>query len=77
MILPIKPVVHWSIAAQKSLCLRRYEPAMMTRRPKAKQDEQGRFISNKAKQKSGLNKAILNVGWHKIETYRLQSLFIQ
>lgn len=42
---------------------------MMTRRPKAKQDEQGRFISNKAKQKSGLNKAILNVGWHKIETY--------
>ncbi|MEB2694229.1 hypothetical protein QJQ08_00125 [Chlamydia suis] len=41
----------------------------MTRRPKAKQDEQGRFISNKAKQKAGLNKSILNVGWHVIETY--------
>ena len=43
--------------------------ARMTRRPKAKQDEQGRFISNKAKQKAGLNKSILNVGWHVIETY--------
>jgi putative transposase len=41
----------------------------MVRRPKAKQDEQGRFISNKAKQKAGLNKAILNVGWHVIESY--------
>lgn len=41
----------------------------MTRKPKAKQDEQGRYISNKAKQKAGLNKAILNVGWHFIETY--------
>ena len=41
----------------------------MTRKPKAKQDEQGRYVSNKAKQKAGLNKAILNVGWHIIETY--------
>jgi len=41
----------------------------MVRRPKAKQDEQGRFTSNKAKQKKGLNKAILNVGWHVIESY--------
>ena len=41
----------------------------MTRKPKAKQDEQGRFVSNKAKQKAGLNKAILNVGWHVIESY--------
>ena len=41
----------------------------MTRKPKAKQDEQGRYVSNKAKQKAGLNKAILSVGWHIIETY--------
>lgn len=41
----------------------------MTRKPKVKIDEKGRFIANKAKQKAGLNKAILNVGWHKIETY--------
>ncbi|WP_137226732.1 RNA-guided endonuclease TnpB family protein [Shewanella sp. MEBiC00475] len=41
----------------------------MTKKPKAKQNESGQFISNKAKQKAGLNKAILNVGWHVIETY--------
>lgn len=41
----------------------------MTRKPKAKQNEQGRYVSNKAKQKAGLNKSILNVGWHIIETY--------
>lgn len=41
----------------------------MTCKPKAKQDEQGRYVSNKAKQKAGLNKSILNVGWHIIETY--------
>ena len=41
----------------------------MTRKPKAKKDENGKYISNKAKQKAGLNKAILNVGWHLIETY--------
>ena len=43
--------------------------AQMTRKPKAKQDVNGKYISNKAKQKAGLNKAILNVGWHIIETY--------
>ena len=41
----------------------------MTRKPKAKKDNNGKFISNKAKQKAGLNKAILNVGWHYLETY--------
>jgi len=43
--------------------------ANMTRKPKAKQDAGGQFISNKAAQKAGLNKAILNVGWHMIELY--------
>ena len=41
----------------------------MTRRPKAKKDKNGKFISNKARQKAGLNKAILHVGWHYLETY--------
>ncbi|WP_240778729.1 transposase [Shewanella sp. SNU WT4] len=41
----------------------------MTHKPKAKQNEQGRYLPNKAKQKAGLNKSILNVGWHMIETY--------
>ena len=41
----------------------------MTRKPKAKRDHNGKFVSNKARQKAGLNKAILNVGWHFIETF--------
>ena len=41
----------------------------MTKRPKAKQDEQGRFVSNKARQKAGLNRAILDKGWHRLETF--------
>lgn len=41
----------------------------MTRRAKPKQDVSGQFIYNKAKQKSGLNKAILNAGWHRIESF--------
>ena len=41
----------------------------MTRKPKAKQNEQGCYLPNQAKQKAGLNKSILNVGWHIIETY--------
>ena len=41
----------------------------MTKRPKAKQDATGKFISNKAKQKAGLNKAILDKSWHQLETF--------
>ena len=41
----------------------------MTRKPKAKQDDSGRFIPNKAKAKAGLNKAILDKGWHQLEIF--------
>jgi len=41
----------------------------MTRKPKAKQDERGHYLPNKATQKAGLNKSILSVGWHIIEAY--------
>jgi len=43
--------------------------AQMTRRPKAKLDEHGRFLPNKAKHKTGLNKAILHSGWHILECF--------
>lgn len=43
--------------------------ANMTKAPAPKQDAHGKFISNKAKQKAGLNKAILNIGWHLIEVF--------
>jgi putative transposase len=35
----------------------------MTRCPKAKKDEHGRFLPNRAKAKSGLNRAILDKTW--------------
>ena len=38
----------------------------MTKKPLPKINESGRFIPNKAKAKAGLNKSILNVGWHRI-----------
>ncbi|MCP0922141.1 transposase [Acinetobacter indicus] len=41
----------------------------MTKKPLPKIDESGRFIPNKAKAKTGLNKSILNVGWHRIASF--------
>jgi putative transposase len=41
----------------------------MTKRAKPKQDNNGKYISNKAKQKSGLNRAILSKGWHHLELF--------
>ena len=49
----------------------------MTKRAKPKQDEQGRWIKNGAKAKSGLNKALLNLGLNKFEvfiTYKMAKL---
>ncbi len=40
----------------------------MTGKPKARKDRNGKFIPNSAKAKAGLNKAVLNVGWHYLET---------
>lgn len=41
----------------------------MTKKAKPKQDENGKYIRNGAKAKSGLNKSILNIGWHRIEGF--------
>ena len=40
----------------------------MTRKLKARKDRNGKFIPNSAKAKTGLNKAVLNVGRHYLET---------
>src|SRR5471030_1382325 len=45
------------------------ETQCMTKKAKPKQDESGHYLPNHAKAKSGLNKAILNVGWHRIEAF--------
>lgn len=41
----------------------------MTRRPKAKQDVQGRYVRNGAKAKAGLNRAILSSSWGQVVKY--------
>ncbi len=41
----------------------------MTRKPKVKQDSNGKYLPNRAKAKAGLNKSILNIGWHYLEAY--------
>lgn len=41
----------------------------MTKRPKAKKNELGKWVKNGARAKAGLNKAILDKGWHHLETY--------
>lgn len=42
----------------------------MTKRAKVKQDPvSGKWLGNGARAKSGLNRAILNIGWHILESY--------
>jgi putative transposase len=43
--------------------------ANMTKRPKAKQDANGRFLPNKAKAKAGLNRAILSSAWGQVVSF--------
>jgi IS605 OrfB family transposase len=39
------------------------QPANMSKRPKPKQDEDGKYLPNGASAKSGLNKSIVDAGW--------------
>ncbi len=41
----------------------------MTKKAKARKDDSGKWLRNGAAAKSGLNKAILNVGWHRFEEF--------
>ena len=41
----------------------------MTKRPKPKQDANGKWLKNGANAKAGLNKALLNLGLYKFEVY--------
>ena len=41
----------------------------MTKRPKPKQDTNGKWLKNGANAKAGLNKALLNLGLYKFEVY--------
>jgi putative transposase len=41
----------------------------MTARPKAKKGEDGKWEKNRASAKAGLNKSILDKGWHQVEAF--------
>jgi len=45
------------------------EPANMSKRPKPKQDENGKYIPNGAAAKGGLNKSINDAGWGQFVQY--------
>jgi putative transposase len=53
----------------KIIILEDLQTKNMTRKPKAKKDESGHWEKNKAKAKAGLNKSILDKGWHQLESY--------
>ena len=70
-------------AAPKLIVFEDLQIANMTARPKAKQDEAGKWLSNRAAQKAGLNKSILSSCWGRIaeqttyKSYRLNTLVLK
>jgi putative transposase len=45
------------------IVLEELSPSKMSKKPKPKQDENGTYLPNGARQKAGLNKSILDAGW--------------
>ncbi len=45
------------------------QPVNMSKRPKPKQDETGKYLPNGASAKGGLNKSILDAGWGQFQQY--------
>ena len=45
------------------MVLEELQPANMSKRPKPKQDENGKYLPNGAAGKSGLNKSMVDAGW--------------
>jgi putative transposase len=53
----------------KIIVLENLKTKQITKRPKAIKDVAGKYLPNKAAQKAGLNRAILRVGWYKLENF--------
>jgi IS605 OrfB family transposase len=51
------------VSAYGMLVFEEVQPTNMSRRPKLKQDENGKYLSNGATAKGGLSKSILDAGW--------------
>lgn len=55
--------------ANKVIVLEDLRTNNMTAKPKAKQEDNGKWQKNGANAKAGLNKAILDKGWHQLEAF--------
>lgn len=56
-------------AENKIIVLEDLRTKNMTAKPKAKQNDSGKWEKNGASAKAGLNKSILDQGWHQLESY--------
>jgi IS605 OrfB family transposase len=57
------------VNAYGTLVFEELEPANMSKRPKPKQDENGKYLPNGAAAKGGLNKSIIDAGWGMFQQY--------
>lgn len=61
---------RWLVDTYETIVFEDILPANMSKRPKPKQDEEtGQYIPNGASAKAGLNKSILDAGWHQFIAY--------
>jgi putative transposase len=61
---------RWLVDGYELICFEDIAPANLSKRAKPKQDEEtGQYLPNGASAKSGLNKSILDAGWHQFITY--------
>jgi putative transposase len=56
---------RWLVDGYETIVFEDIKPAHLSKKPKAKQDEAtGQYLPNGASAKAGLNKSILDAGWH-------------
>jgi putative transposase len=56
---------RWLVDCYEAIVFEDIKPANLSKKPKAKQDETtGQYLPNGASAKAGLNKSILDAGWH-------------
>jgi putative transposase len=61
---------RWLVDCYEAIVFEDIKPANLSKRAKPKQDEAtGQYLPNGASAKSGLNKSILDAGWHQFITF--------